>query len=155
MRAAILGLVLAACSPDIESGAYICGPEQSCPPGDQCNGADNTCVDPITAVPFACLPEEEHEPDNTPAQGQQISSLACVSAVFSQDGCLAAGDDADWYRFTTPTGCNAIEVDLRVEYPVRRSSRSAWSSATATAPRSRPTRHVHRPAVRMATTCAA
>ena len=110
-------LAIAACSPDIESGAYLCGPEAACPDGQVCNGTDNTCVAPVDLTPFACLPTEEHEPDNTPAQGFAITGLACVSTVFTQDGCLAAGDTADWFQFTTPAGCTAIEVDLRVTYP--------------------------------------
>ena len=117
MRAWIVILAIVGCSPNITSGAYLCGPDQDCPPDEVCNGSDNTCVNPVSAVAFACLPSEEHEPDNTPAQGQVIPNLACVSTVFSQDGCLAAGDNADWFQFTTPAGCSSIEVDLRVQYP--------------------------------------
>ena len=118
MRAAILALGLAACSPDILSGSYLCGPEQSCPDGQACDGSNNTCVIASTVTPFGCLPKEEHEPDNTPATGFAVGALGCVSQVFSTHGCLAAGDTQDWFTLTAPTGCTALEIDVRVTYPV-------------------------------------
>jgi hypothetical protein len=119
MRAAIvLALGLAACSPDILSGSYLCGPDQSCPTDQACNGSDNTCVIASTASPFACTTKEEHEPDNTPAQGLAVGALDCVSTTFSQHGCLAAGDTADWFTLTAPTGCTALAINIRVTYPI-------------------------------------
>jgi hypothetical protein len=114
----VFPLGLSACAADIASGSYLCGPEQACPGGQACNGPDNVCVFASTVQPFACLPNEEHEPDNTPDQGLDIGSLDCVSAVFAQDGCLAAGDPNDWYRFTAPTGCTSLEADIRINYPL-------------------------------------
>src|SRR4051812_4256867 len=99
MRAAILCFALVACTPDIASGTYVCGPEQACPEGQSCDGVDGTCVFTNTQRPFACEPSREHEPDNTPAQGLVITSFACVSAPYVNDGCLAAGDDQDWIKF--------------------------------------------------------
>jgi hypothetical protein len=117
MRWLIL-LAVAACSPDIPSGTYLCGPEQSCPVDQACNGSDNTCVIAALAKPFACLPNQELEPDNSPAMATDIGALGCVSTVFSQKGCLAAGDANDWYKLTAPTGCTALAIDIRVNYPV-------------------------------------
>jgi hypothetical protein len=118
MRAAILALGLAACSPDILSGSYLCGPEQSCPDGQACDGSNNTCVIASTAKPFACAASDEHEPDNTPAQALDVGTFACVSTVFSEHGCLAAGDTQDWYTITAPTGCTAVAINIRVTYPI-------------------------------------
>jgi hypothetical protein len=119
MRALVfLGLALAACSPDIASGSYLCGPDQACPNDQACDGSNNTCVIASTAKPFACTTAEEHEPDNTPAQGLPVGALPCVSTVFSQHGCLAPGDTQDWYTITAPTGCTALAIDIHVTYPI-------------------------------------
>jgi hypothetical protein len=118
MRAAfVLVAALAACSPDIPSGSYECGPNAGCPSGQACDGPTNTCVIPSTASAFACDPMLEHD-DNTPATGTAIPQLGCVSAVFSQPGCLAANDGQDWYQFTAPSACTALEVKISVAYPI-------------------------------------
>jgi hypothetical protein len=108
---------LAACSPDILSGSYFCGPDAACPEGQACDGLTNTCIGPTNVQPFACLPVAEHEPDNTPQTGTAIAQQTCVSPVLSTAGCLAAGDAQDWYQFTAPTGCTAVEVEVRIAFP--------------------------------------
>ncbi|HET9991864.1 MAG TPA: hypothetical protein VFQ65_25215 [Kofleriaceae bacterium] len=110
-------LALAACSPDIPSGSYECGPNAACPTGQACDGPTNTCVIASTAGAFACDPGLEHD-DNTPATGTRVSQLACVSAVFSEPGCLAPNDGQDWFQLAAPTGCAALEVKITVAYPV-------------------------------------
>lgn len=112
-----LFLALAACSPDIPSGSYECGPNAACPTGQACDGPTNTCVIASTAGAFACPASLEHD-DNTPATGTMISNLSCVSAVFSQLGCLAANDGQDWFQFVAPTSCSALEVKITVAYTV-------------------------------------
>lgn len=118
MRICILAFVLAACSPEIPSGSYRCGPDQACPEGQLCNGPDNTCVQASTAQPFACLPKQEHEPDNAPAMATDMGAFACVSNVYTFDGCLAPGDTQDWFKLTTPAGCTAIQAEVRISYPI-------------------------------------
>jgi hypothetical protein len=114
-----IGLCLVGCAPDIVSGSYLCGPEQSCPPEQSCNGPDNVCVLTSTVMPFACDPQTElHEPDNTPAQALMLPNPTCVSTPVSDIGCLAAGDDQDWVAFAAPTACIAVEVNARVTFPV-------------------------------------
>jgi hypothetical protein len=115
---ALLILSIAACSADIPSGSYECGPEQACPPGQACNGVDNTCVAPTLVEPFKCLAAEEKEPDNSPTTATSITNLGCVSNVFTFDGCLAAGDMQDWFTFTAPTGCAGLEADIKVSFPL-------------------------------------
>jgi hypothetical protein len=123
MRAPILASILAcglvaACTPDISSGTYLCGPDQTCPGDQACNGSDNRCVIASTAMPFACTADEEHEPDNTIAQARALPALGCVSALFSENGCLAANDDADWFELVAPVGCTALGIDVRIGYPI-------------------------------------
>jgi hypothetical protein len=119
MRAALFGLVLAACSPDIVPDSYLCGPEQLCSPGFVCSGSNNSCEDPSTAMPFACTADEEaSEPDDSPSTGAMLPALGCVSELLTIDGCLAANDSSDWYRFTTPSDCVAVAVNLEITYPV-------------------------------------
>jgi hypothetical protein len=116
VRALIL-LALVACSPEIPSGSYLCGPNETCPDGQACDGPTNMCVTASTAAAFACDPMDEHEPDNTPQTGTAIPTLSCVSPPVTEHGCLASGDAGDWYRFTAPTSCVAVEVQIRLAYP--------------------------------------
>jgi len=110
-------IALAACSPDIPSGSYECGPNAACPTGQACDGPTNTCVLSSTANGFACDSGVEHD-DNTPATGTKIPQLACVSNVFQTAGCLAANDGQDWWQLTAPTGCVAVEAKVIISYPV-------------------------------------
>jgi hypothetical protein len=115
----VLALVaVAACTPDIASGSYLCGPEQDCPDGQKCDGATNTCVLPAQASAFACDPTVEHEPDDTPSQGFSIAGLTCTSSPFLAHGCLAAGDGQDWFQVPVPAACAAVAIDLQVSFPV-------------------------------------
>lgn len=118
MRAAILFIVFAtACTPDIVSGAYLCGRNAACPSGQSCNGPDNTCVLSSTATGFECTPDMETEPDDTAAQAHQITGLGCVSVPYIDNNCMMQGDSEDWVRFTAPAACAAVEVQARVSFP--------------------------------------
>jgi hypothetical protein len=119
MRSLALAFVsLAACSPDIVSGAYLCGPEGMCPPDDSCDGVTDTCVLASRAEPFTCEDQTERPGDDSPGSATQIPALACVSAPYSAHGCMPAGDAADWFAVSTPPECGAVEVQARIEYPV-------------------------------------
>jgi hypothetical protein len=111
-------LALAACEPDVTSGAYLCGDEELCPKGQVCNGADHTCVNPLEAQPFACDSKELHEPDDTSAQAFALPTLGCVSNAVIDNGCLAAGDPQNWLAFATPANCVAVGVKLDITYPI-------------------------------------
>jgi hypothetical protein len=41
-----------------------------------------------------------------------------VSAQFANNNCMLAGDSADWVKFVAPTGCVAVEVQVRLQFPV-------------------------------------
>src|SRR5262249_31582964 len=83
-----------------------------------CNGGDNRCVVPSTVEPFACDPGTEREPDNDISHAFAVAALGCVSRADIIDGCLAAHDDADWFSFDAPSSCTAVEVQLRLTFPV-------------------------------------
>jgi hypothetical protein len=111
-------VALASCTPDIATGAYFCGPEQSCPAGFECNGDDNRCVTPANVAPFACDPIDEHEPDNDLAHALAVGTLTCVSPPHNIDGCLAAGDAADWFAFDVPPDCTSVEANIELAFPL-------------------------------------
>jgi len=117
MRAALL-VLLAACSPDIASGSYLCGAEKSCPPNEACDGVTDTCVLATAEQPFACESGTEFPGDDTSATAQQIPALACVSPLYQVHECLPMGDAADWFAFSTPANCVQVEVQARILFPV-------------------------------------
>ncbi|HUJ62127.1 MAG TPA: hypothetical protein VLX92_26655 [Kofleriaceae bacterium] len=117
MRALALA-ALAACTPDIAQGAYLCGPDMACPDGQTCNGPDGTCVVASAAQPFACDPSVLHEPDDNPGEAFALPALGCPSAPLEVMGCLADGDPANWVSFQTPADCSDTELALSVTYPI-------------------------------------
>jgi hypothetical protein len=126
MRAAVVCLALAACTPEIVSGAYMCGPDASCPGDLRCNGTEDkdanllaeTCVLPSIARPFDCKPTIELEPDNTMSEAFAIPNLGCVSAPFVSENCMLTDDAADWVKFVAPAACTAVEVEARLSFPL-------------------------------------
>ena len=111
--------LLAACSPDIVQGSYLCGPEQSCPQNQVCNGADNLCVLPGGVMPFSCGDKiTEVEPNNGPTAAQAITNLDCVSPLVQIKGCAPAGDAEDWYAFDVPANCGATVAGVRLSFPL-------------------------------------
>jgi hypothetical protein len=119
MRAAFACIAFAAaCTPDIVSGAYLCGPEQFCPEGQSCNGPDNTCVATGQQTAFACDPMDLHEPDDTPAQAFVVPGLTCVSGAVIEHGCLAAGDAQNWLQIAAPAGCVKVVLTAQLTFPL-------------------------------------
>ncbi len=118
MRRLCLVLAVAACSPEVASGAYLCGPEELCPEGMRCNGPDNTCVTDAVAEPFTCNAVTEQEPNNTALTAQDLGQPACVSQPIEVTGCAAGNDVEDWYQLRVPTSCGAVEVQARATFPV-------------------------------------
>src|SRR4051812_39624284 len=120
MRAAVLLAVsLAACAPDIVSDSYLCGPNESCPEDQVCNGADNHCVLPSSKKPFSCTPQVVTEPDDTAADAHPIPQLGCSSVPYVEDNCMPEHDAEDWVKLDAPTGCSSnIEIQARVSFPL-------------------------------------
>jgi hypothetical protein len=120
MRAAVLlSIVLAACTPDVASETYYCGPDAACPEGQLCNGPDNVCMLPSSASAFACTPKIATEPDDSAAQAHALPTLACPSIPFVDENCMLEGDTEDWVKFVGPSGCaGAVQVDASVAFPI-------------------------------------
>ena len=112
-------VLVAACTPEIASGSYLCGPEGYCPPDQVCSGSNNTCVLAGQEQAFACTDKyAEHEPDDTATQALAAPQLGCVSAPFIEKNCLHDGDPADWLKVTSPSGCTAVAIQVRATFPV-------------------------------------
>ncbi len=127
MRAVyLLVLTVAACTPEVVSGSYMCGPDRTCPEGQTCNGEfdeaaglqQETCVLESLARPFSCVPKIDLEPDDTMDQAFLIENLGCVSAPFVNDGCMLDAETADWVTFVAPSSCVAVAVEARLTYPI-------------------------------------
>jgi hypothetical protein len=118
MRALLLALVLpvVACTPEIVSGSYKCGPNASCPEDQTCNGEDNICVT-AAAQPFSCEPDRDTEPDDTADKAFSVGAKDCTSVASILDSCMDEGDSADWVSFSTNASCSDISVDVRVTFP--------------------------------------
>lgn len=117
MRAVLLVAGLAACTPEIVSGSYRCGPNASCPEDQTCNGPDNICVS-AAAEPFVCVPERLSEPDDTMDKAFPLGTMDCMSVASILDSCMDEGDSADWVSFSTLSICNDISADVRVTFPI-------------------------------------
>lgn len=109
MRTALLLIALAtACTPDIVSGAYLCGPEQACPDDQACDGIDNVCVTRDEARPFECT---ESLPPQLQAQ--------CVTIAAQHTGCIGgSGGTTDAVDFTVPAQCAMSSVNARLSFPL-------------------------------------
>ncbi|HEY5946959.1 MAG TPA: hypothetical protein VIV40_15755 [Kofleriaceae bacterium] len=126
MRALILCLGLAACTPDIVSGAYLCGAEMVCPDGQACNGTEDEdqglgsemCVLEDLAMPFSCTSNVQPEPDNAMDQGRPLAFNTCIAAAMSFGGCIDPGDTGDWVTFVAPSICPAVSISARLRFPV-------------------------------------
>ncbi len=116
MRAWMLSFaLLGACTPEIVSGAYLCGPDESCPDGQKCNPASALCVGPGSVETFACGKDQtEIEPNNSQAGAQVIQGLGCASTLAEIRGCTPAGDADDWFVFDVPATCTTSVAHLRL-----------------------------------------
>jgi len=117
MRALAIILVAAACTPEVVSGSYLCGPNSTCPEALVCNGPDNICVHPGVAAPFECAPEPDTEPDDEPGDARMVT-LSCDGAGMQIENCLFEEDGGDWVSFVAPTACGERGVEVRVTFPV-------------------------------------
>lgn len=114
----LLVTVVAACSPTITPGSYLCGPQEACPSGQVCDGVTDSCVLKGTEVPFMCEAGTDVPGDDTAAMARQVPQLQCVSPPFTAGGCLPVGDAQDWFKLSTPSVCSTVEIQARITYPV-------------------------------------
>jgi hypothetical protein len=117
MRALLLlAIATAACTPEIVSGSYLCGPNASCPEDQACNGPDNVCVS-SNAEPFSCEPKKVTEPDDSTDMAFSIGVLDCAAVASVIDSCMDETDPADWVAFSTSASCADAVADVRVTFP--------------------------------------
>jgi hypothetical protein len=133
MRAALALLLVTACTPDIVSGSYLCGPNASCPEDMACNGTDNHCVLESTAKPFECTPATNTEPDDN-VETAQVLTLSCNAPPFPSDNCMPEGDTQDWVKFKVPADCTNVGLTTRVSFPLafQRLGLEIWNVDTMT-----------------------
>jgi|GEM_PF-1523885 len=124
MRLAVVffALLTAACSPDIGSGTYFCGPERLCPPDLTCDDTSYTCVTPASAMPFSCPAGfDDTEPDSDMANARDLGELECgVPAIQNATSCVVAGDAGDYYKFVYNQDCQGANphLEIRLRYPI-------------------------------------
>lgn len=112
-------LGLAACDPEILSGAYLCGPQMACPDDEVCSPADGTCVRPELAEPFACEPGSDGgEPNEDPATATTLNVAGCPAGQVERIGCLPAAADVDWIAVTSSVACAGAPLRIDVRYSV-------------------------------------
>ena len=128
MRTWLLALVvLGACTPEIVSGAYLCGPDGACPEDQKCNPASGICVSPGSVQAFSCGDDQtEVEPNNSQSGAQVIQGVSCASILAEISGCSPAGDADDWFVFAVPANCTTTVAHLRL------SSSIAWETLGVT-----------------------
>jgi hypothetical protein len=132
MRAAVLvaTLSLAACTPDVFSEAYLCGPDAICPEGQACNGPDHVCVLASKAQPFSCKPGTVTEPDDTAAQAHVLLQTdSCQAVPVIETNCMLENDAEDWVQFKVPAACTVAEqasVVLSFPFAYERLGMELW-----------------------------
>lgn len=117
MRALLL-IGLAACSPAINPGSYLCGANETCPPGQVCDGVSDSCVLKGQEMPFTCEAGTDVPGDDSAMTARQIPPLQCVSPPYTVGGCLPMGDTQDWFKLSTPSVCATVAVQARIAFPV-------------------------------------
>ena len=136
MRVAVLlAIALTACTPDVASGTYYCGPDAACPEGQVCNGPDNICMLPSSVEEFSCDPGIPTEPDDTAAQAHALPTLACPSVPFVDENCMLEGDDEDWVKLQGPSDCaSGVQIEATVAFPIafERIALELWDIDTMT-----------------------
>lgn len=125
MRAVLLGALLAlagACSPEIGSGTYYCGPERLCPPDLECDDPTFTCERPSVAERFSCPgASQATEPDDSAGEAQDLGALACGLPILeNRIGCVADQDDVDHIELELADECVGDDPHLEVSmrFPV-------------------------------------
>lgn len=105
MRLALILLVVGACSPDIQSGAYYCGADEACPPDLVCDGTTNLCVAPAEVTAFSC------------AEGPALFPSGCGAVTLESNGCVMAAAGHDTFTFATDATCS-MAFDVMISEPI-------------------------------------
>ena len=115
MRALLV--LLAACSPEINSGSYFCGANSSCPPDEACNGPDNRCVLKGSEMAFEC-PLHALPAGTSIQDAYMLPALTCSGQAFEASGCVTADQPGRWVKLTTPATCSSVAVQVQITFPI-------------------------------------
>jgi hypothetical protein len=117
--AALATVTFAACTPDVPSGVYYCGPERACPPDLVCDDSTAVCVLEDEAEGFACGEDATlPEPDDTLALATDYGARGCGFQPVTSEGCLDHPADVDHVAFTSSLDCDVRPFEAKVRYPV-------------------------------------
>lgn len=127
LAAATLSLSALACSPNIASDTYFCGPDGLCPPGQTCNFGElpdisYSCSLSELTSPFRCssLPTDM-EPDNSPGEAGSLGQLRCDTRIEVPNfGCITTKDDVDHFLFSKTMICGGDNPnnEIRLYFPI-------------------------------------
>jgi hypothetical protein len=120
--AVLLAAAVGACTPEIGTGTYFCGPERLCPPEQTCDEPTHTCVNPVLAEPFACPEDtEDFEPDDELAEARDLGGMLCGQQLFGGgfNGCIAGAGKIDVFMLTgnACSGSDTAALSARLRYP--------------------------------------
>lgn len=120
---AIAGAALAACTPDIGTSTYYCGPERLCPPDLECNDANFTCELPSLVQAFECpAASNDAEPDDDLDTARDLETLSCgvFDPLQDEAGCVPAAGDVDLYKFEYDDQCSGSDphIEVKVRFPI-------------------------------------
>lgn len=113
----------AACSPEIGTGTYFCGPERLCPPHLECNDLTITCEVPAETESFVC-PSSANlaEPDNDLGSARDLGTLSCgvLDPLIDDPGCVPEPGDVDLYKFEYDDDCSGADphINVVVRFPI-------------------------------------
>jgi hypothetical protein len=119
----LCALTAAACTPEIGSGTYFCGPERFCPPEQVCDDSSFTCVNPLLAEPFSCPDgSQAAEPDDVLADARDLGVLTLTqpTVLGAQAGCIPTADDVDLVELECDATCaeSGGRLEITARYPV-------------------------------------
>lgn len=124
MRVLVAAIALsAACSPDIGTGTYFCGPDRLCPPDLECDDNTFVCESRQGADRFECpAGSESSEPDDSRGDALEAGPIACGAPLFPQvvTGCVADAEDRDHIAFELEQECTGEDphVEITLRYPI-------------------------------------
>ncbi len=117
--AVVAVLAAAACSAEIGTGTYFCGPEQFCPPDLECNPNTFSCETPGTFEAFSCpFGASVNEPDEAMADAYELT-LECGANTEDFTLCIDDGQDVDHFSFEMEE-CfgESPHLSFEIRYPV-------------------------------------
>lgn len=111
----VLLLALTACVPEIYDGAYLCGPEQTCPEGQTCDPSTAVCQGDPPRGAFACPDgSDADEPDDVQGDAPR-RAVGCLGFPVEWTGCVTDAGDVDRTVLEIDAACvgRPLRLDVR------------------------------------------